>query len=375
MINSVNMFFSLLRLSLNADKNKIDRCSSTFVGAESNDWEQLFELSVRQGVLLLCYGGLQYLPKESQPPRKLKLRWCVNVVKGCERYDHYKCIIAKLSNLLSENNIALLIIKGVTISELYPVPYFRESGDIDIYLFKKAEQANNLISSLGVKKEEGIEKHSIFIIDGIPIENHYTFFDTALQFQRESQLYQKMENMLHGMFSQNTCPTIKRDNIYQLPPQAAALYLIGHTFRHFCCLDVNIRQMCDWTIFFSKNEEYIDSELLASQIDELGLREFVCHINSFCSNYLGFNPYFIIPQKREAATEEFILKTIMRYRVNPKIHIPVFGVLRYLFRRNNIYRKYLGKVDITEFLLPEIKSYFAYLLKHRWRSTNKTSKI
>ena len=374
MINPVDMFFSLLRLSLNVDKNKIDSCLSAFVNAEYKDWEQLFELSIKQGVLLLSYGGLQNLPKELQPPRKLKLRWCVNVVKGCERYDHYKFTIAKLSNLLSENNISLLIIKGITISELYPVPYFRESGDIDIYLFKKAQLANNLISSLGIKKEGEIEKHSTFILDGIPIENHYTFFDTTLQFQRESQLYQKMENILNSMFSEDTCPTIKSDNIYQLPPQAAALYLIGHTFRHFCCLDVNIRQMCDWTIFFSKYEEYIDTELLSSQINELGLREFVCHINSFCHNHLGFNPYFIIPQKRDTITDEFLLKTIMRYRVTPKIHIPIFGVLSYLFRRNNIYRKYLGKVDITEFLLPEMKSYFAFLLKQRWRSTNKATK-
>lgn len=375
MINPVDMFFSLLRLSLNADKNNIDSDLSAFLNAGNEDWEQLFELSIRQGVLLLCYGGLQYLPKESQPPRNLKLRWCVNVVKGSDRYDHYKCVIAKLSTLLLENNISLLIIKGITISELYPVPYFRESGDIDIYLFKKAALANNLISSLGIKKEGEIEKHSTFILDGVPIENHYTFFDTTLQFQRESQLYQKMENILNSMFSEDTCPTIKGDNIYQLPPQAAALYLIGHTFRHFCCLDINIRQMCDWTIFFSENEEYIDNELLSSQINELGLSEFVCHINSFCSEYLGFNSYFITPQKKDATTENFILKTILRYRVNPKRHIPVFGVLSYLFRRNNIYRKYLGKVDIREFLLPEMKSYFVYLLKYRWRFTNKTSKI
>lgn len=365
------MFFSLLRLSLDSDKNRIDCCLPAFVNAESKDWEQLFELSVRQGVLLLSYGGLQYLPKELQPPRKLKLRWCVNVVKGCERYDHYNGIIAKLSNLLSENNIVLLIIKGVTISELYPVPYFRESGDIDIYLLNKSEQANALISSLGIKKEGEIKKHSTFIIGGVPIENHYTFFDTTLRFQRESQLYQKMENILKGMFSENTCLPIKWENIYQLPPQAAALYLIGHTFRHFCCLDINIRQMCDWTMFFSKHEKYIDNKLLSSQINELGLGKFVYHINSFCSDHLGFNPYFIIPQKKEETTaEKFILKTIMRYRVTPKMHIPVFGVLCYLLRRNNIYRKYLGGVSITEFLLPELKSYFVYLLKQRWRSTN-----
>ncbi|MBK5721502.1 nucleotidyltransferase family protein [Dysgonomonas sp. Marseille-P4677] len=365
MANLTDMLFSLLRLGQNIDRNEIDSYFSVFTDADSNDWEQLFDLSVRQGVLLLCYSGLQYLPKELQPPRNLKLRWCVNLVKGRERYDHYNNIIAKLSSLLSENDINLLIIKGITISELYPVPYYRESGDIDIYFFNKPKLANNLLSSLGIKKKREIKKHSTFIIDGVPVENHYTFFDTILEFQRESQLYKRMEAILKGMLSEDSFLPIKWNNIYQLPPQAAALFLIGHTFRHFCCLDISIRQMCDWMIFFSKYEKCIDSELLSSQITELGLEKFVCHINYLCADNLGFRPYFINPERGKKTTEKFILKIIMRYRVRTKRHIPVFDVLRYFFLRNNIYKKYLGKVSITEFLLPELKSYFVYLLKPR----------
>lgn len=368
------MIFSLLRMGLNTNGNDADSCLSVFEGAGSDDWEQLFEFSVRQGVLLLCYGGLQYLPKELQPPRKLKLRWCVNVVKGCERYDHYNTTITKLSNLLSEKNLSALIIKGITISELYPIPYLRESGDIDIYMLDKPQLADQFISSIGIKKEGGeIKKHSTFIIDGIPLENHYTFFDTALDFQREGCLYQKMENILNGMFCEDTSLSINRNNIYKLPPQAAALYFIGHTFRHFCSLDMNIRQMCDWTMFFSKYEKNIDSELLSFQINELGMRDFVCHINLFCSKHLGFKPYFIIPGKEDTEIDDFIMKIIMRYRLKPKVHIPIYDVIRYLYRRNNIYKKYLGEVNITEFLLPEIKSYFTYLLKKRWRPVDRIS--
>lgn len=370
MTNPTDMLFSLLRLSLDVDKDKAYD-SETLANTEIRDWEQLFDFSVRQGVLLLSYGGLQYLPAESQPPRKLKLRWCVNVIKGNERYDHYKSVIVKLSNLLSDKNIGLLLIKGVTISELYPVPYLRESGDIDIYLLEKARQIQltNLMLSLGIKKEEGeIPKHSTFVLEGIPIENHNTFFDTALPFRKEAQLYQKMESMLNSIFSANDCPLVYWDNICQLPPQAAALYFIGHTFRHFCCLDMNIRQMCDWAIFFTKYKKNINGDLLSSQIDELGLRDFVCHVNLLCANKLGFKPYFIIPSEDDIDEDFFILKTIMQYRVNPKVRIPVLWVLHLLFRRNNVYKRYLEKVRITEFLLPEINKYLLYLLRYRWRT-------
>lgn len=371
MTNLTDIFFTLLQLSLNVNKNSKDHCLSVFANTQSKNWEQLFDLSVRQGVLLLSYGGLQYLPTRLQPPRNLKLRWCVNVLKGSERYEYHKSVITKLSNLFLDKDIDIILIKGVTLSELYPIPYLRESGDIDIYLSEKAKQADDLILSLGTKKEEEIPKHSTFMIDGVPVENHYTFFDTTLRFQKESRLYQRMENILEGMLVEGVSSTINWNNIRQLPPQVAALYFIGHTFRHFCCLDLNIRQMCDWTVFFSKYKNDIDCELLSSQINELGLEKFVRHTNSFCSNHLGFSPYFMIPSKSERRKERFIMKTIMRYRAIPRMHIPVFDVLRYLFRRNNIYKKYLGKVSMSEFLLPEIKSYFTYLLKRRWRLASK----
>lgn len=365
MTKSTEMFFALLRLSI--DEGSFDS-SPVFSNAEKSDWEQLFELSARQGSILLTYGGLHRLSAETQPPRKLKLRWCANVVKGSERYDRYKRAIAKLSLLLSEKDIDLLIIKGVTISELYPVPYYREGGDVDVYLFGKAQQANDLISSKNIEVKLCIAKHSAFIFDGVVIENHYTFFDTNLSFQRESNLYQRMENMLTGMFSKDSCPMINSLNAHKLPPQAAALYLIGHTFRHFCSIDINIRQLCDWTVFFSKCAENIDRYLLESQIRTLGLKDFVTGVNAFCSDYLGFKPAFMIPSKKDAETERLILKMAMQYRVAPIIHIPAVGVLRHIAFRNRIYNRYLGPINLSEFLLPEVKSYFSYLLKRKRRS-------
>lgn len=365
MTNIFVTLFALLRLSLNTESHEINDPISEFSDIGTKHWDQLFNLSTRQGVLLLTYGGLQHLSDSLQPPRKLKLRWCANAVKVRERYNYYKSVIAKLSNLFSDNGLVPIIMKGITISELYPVPCFRESGDIDIYLSDKAEEADNLVSFLGTKKEKGIPKHSTFVVDGITIENHYTFFDTILQFRKEGLLYQTMENILQTMFSEDKGLSPGYADTKQLCPQAAAFFFIGHTFRHFCSLDMNIRQMCDWTIFFGKHKKNIDIELLSSQINDLGLSKFVCHINAFCSVYLGFTPYFILPSEADKKGAEFILKTIIRYRSVPAVHIPVLEVLQYLLRRNIIYKRYLGKINNSDFLFPEIKNYFTYILKNK----------
>ena len=55
MTKITDMLFTLLRLSLNIDKDKGGYDLSAFFHANNEDWEQLFKLSVRQGVLLLSY--------------------------------------------------------------------------------------------------------------------------------------------------------------------------------------------------------------------------------------------------------------------------------------------------------------------------------
>lgn len=361
MTRSVEMFLALLRLSLN-DTAADDH--PEFAGADDKDWEDVFAISARQGTVMLAYGGLQHLPPAIQPPRKLKLRWCANVVKGSDRYDGYRLAIHKLSRFFSEHGFDFLILKGITMSRLYPVPYYREGGDIDVYMFDRAKQADRLVSSQGIDVTCSIAKHSAFMFEGRMVENHYTFFDTDIRFRREARFYTRMEEMLAGMFTVASCPVVPdAANARELPPQAAALYLIGHTFRHFCCMDANVRQLCDWVVFFGAHRDQIDNRLLEAQIEELGIGRFVSAVNALCAARFGFEPRFMIPGSGDENEARFILKTIMRYRVQPRVHIPMVMPLRYIVSRNSIYNRYFGKIGLSEFLRPELMSYFSYLMK------------
>ena len=307
------------------------------------------------------------MPPEEQPPRKLKLRWVANVVRGNERWAHYKQVVRDLSNLLSERGLSPVIMKGSTISALYPVPWHREGGDIDIYLFGEGGRANELASSLGIKVHHPTAKHSAFVFRGVTVENHRSFFDTGSLFRREGALYKKMERMLTGMITPESCPEIDLGSARGLPPGAAALFLVGHTFRHFCGVDINARHLCDWVVFFDKHKKEIDSKVLKHQIEELHLEKFVTAINSFCRAHLGFEPALFAgdddpaSRKRERRSERFILRMITRYRLVPRVHIPVAGVLRHLFFRNRIYNEYLARIAPSEFLLPELKRYVLWL--------------
>lgn len=361
------MFFALLRMSIFGNRSED---LSVFTNAKTADWDEIFALSTRQGVIQLAYGGLQYLPAEIHPPRKLKLRWCANVIKGNERYDRYQNTVHKLSLLFSQHHIPLLIMKGVSIAQYYPIPHYREGGDIDVYLFNNAEKADTLISSLGINVSHLVPKNSSFIFDEIMIENHRTFFDTELRFKRERELFRKMEIMLTDMLSNGDCPKLGIGEVRKLPEQVAALYMVGHLFRHFCCLDINCRQLCDWTVFFTTIQDRIDNTLFMQQVRELDLEQFVNDINSFCSAYLGFQPTITYSKKINRKAEKCILKILLRYRTSMKINIPTIAPILSIFRRNSLYKQYLKQISISDFLFPELKSYITYVW-HRLISSSK----
>lgn len=368
----LDMFLALLRLSLGKGT---DGAYAEFAGADEGDWEEVFRLSARQGTLLLIYGGVQRLPPQMQPPRKLKLRWCANVVRGCDRYDAYRIAVGGLSRFFSENGFDMLILKGLTLARLYPVPWHREGGDVDIYMFGRARQADRLVSSRGIEVSCSIPKHSVFRFGGLTVENHHTFFDTDLRFRREAALYDRMERMLKDTFTADECFTSSDPaTAGELPPQAAALYLAGHTFRHFCNIDANLRQLCDWVVFFDANRSRIDHSLLEKQLRQLGIGDFAAAVNSFCARRLGFEPAFMARDTRGAESDSrFILKTLMKYRKRSRFHIPAAAPLRRIAARNGIYGRYLGGVSPREFLLPELGNYFSYQIRRALRPANRLS--
>ena len=363
MTKLLKAYFALLRLSLNGDNTRnldSDDDLAILTGGGPVDWEQLFALSARQGTLLLTWAGVGHLPADRQPPRQLKLRWVANVVKGSERYVRRGEVVAALSVMLSAGGIDTLVLKGLSLSRLYPVPHYREGGDIDAWFFGKADKADRLMASRGVTVRHPSPKHSAFMFEGAIVENHRTLFDTVLPFEREASLYRRMERMVGKLFSLRNAPSLSVGTARELPAGAAALFLVGHTFRHFCEEGINARQLCDWVVFFDHHAATLDHSLLERQLRELGIDTFAVAINAWCADRLRFRPAFLAGTN-DAATDRLITRMIAGFRRTPRIHTPVVGSIRHLLRRNRIYNTYLGKTRFMEFLGPELRRYFAWL--------------
>lgn len=254
------MLLALLRSALH--QRRVE--TVFFHYATENDWVQCFRLAVRQGVSALAWEGIERLPVAYTPPLDVKVSWALLEKKQLATYRKHVRVVNELTQFFAQHGIATVVLKGVGLSRLYPVPAHREGGDIDIYTCSADktrmtdEEANRLADKL--MEQQGIEvsrseqgKDSHFLFHDILIENHHFFFDT-LRFPVATDVEQWLEahigflpvKLLDGECPINV-PTIAFDQVY-VSVHAALHTGIGLSLRHLCDWAVLLQQKESWSL-------------------------------------------------------------------------------------------------------------------------------
>ncbi len=146
---------------------------------DCKDWCELIDVAAAHGVLAVAMEGLKE-PEWQKIPAELRIKWQLSVEKIEGRYQKQKMAYDKLLGLICANGIKMRLLKGIGLSEYYPVPSHRECGDIDIFLFDDYDKGNRLIEQQGIKVDRTGFKHSKFRFCGVTVENHKNLLNVAL---------------------------------------------------------------------------------------------------------------------------------------------------------------------------------------------------
>ena len=98
------------------------------------EWWHLYEEAEKQSVVGVVLEGMAKLPKEQYPPQALLFQWVGDSeqIKAQNRIVNKRT--AELINLFSKEGFHGCILKGQGNAMMYPNPYSRMSGDIDIWI-------------------------------------------------------------------------------------------------------------------------------------------------------------------------------------------------------------------------------------------------
>ena len=248
------MLLALLRAALYRHGVEI----TYFQHATANDWKQCYLLAAKQGVVALAWGGVLQLPAEYLPPLELKLSWGLTEQKQCRKFRKHCQAVHELTQRCTQHGIAVVVLKGIGLSRLYPVSAYRKLGDIDIYSYSvdksrmTDEEANRMVDQLMM--ENGIEvsrssqgKDSHFLYHRIPVENHRMFFDT-----RRFPVAKEVEKWLEMHLCSEPIDSLEgMGDIYVPSIDFDTVYLSYHAAIH-AGMGLSLHHLCDWCVLLQQ---------------------------------------------------------------------------------------------------------------------------
>ena len=169
----ITIFFTFLKYSFGG-KVDMNRAIADI------DWKQLYIFSSNQAILGLCFYGIEKLGNEYSEElkrnpieRELLMTW-MGATHQIRRQNMKVNVVAnKLYSMLREDGLRCCILKGQGNALMYPNPYSRTQGDIDVWVNANREQVTEYAKKHFEIGDDIRFHHLETSFDGVPVELHF----------------------------------------------------------------------------------------------------------------------------------------------------------------------------------------------------------
>lgn len=178
--------------------------------------------------------------------------------------------------VLEQAGIAFVPLKGAVIRELYPAPWMRTSGDIDILVHE--EDLDRAVAALsdGLSYRTDGERnyHDVLLIapSGVHVELHFSIQEDT----------ENMDVLLRQVWDYARPVTEYR---YALTNEYLVFYLIAHMAYHFAAGGCGIRPLMD--LFLLRRQVDCDERVLRGYLSRCGLDAFCDHVLMLIGVWFG----------------------------------------------------------------------------------------
>ena len=273
MLKINNLFFSLLRTSINSQTNR--KNTLTF-----NDWKVVYHTCRHQGMTAVLFDFVRQLPKSEAPDKALLMEWLSAATAVEQTMQRMQVTAGEFAEAMEKREIPVVVLKGIAFAQYYPNPLLRECGDLDCYMMGKKEEGDLATLELGGTMEEAGYKHSHLIYKGLTIENHrfFTDFDNTptgmLTEQVLGELMQEAHTYIGG--SKLCCPSANFN----------ALFLLKHAQGHFIDEGIRMRHVLDWALFLREKQEEVDWSKVLPMLEVTHTAQFAGVMTAIAVRYL-----------------------------------------------------------------------------------------
>ena len=253
-------------------------CAETDI--EACDWNAVYAEMKEHAIAFLAQKWLENGAKKTGMDEALRNEWLRGCMRQQVRWIQIMGAQERLLNVLAENQIECVIIKGAAAAINYPQPSLRAMGDID-FLVKRAdyERAAKVLEENGYEQEHG---HNVS-------HHHYGYRKDGVSFElhRRLGIVQESDEATLALFEDG----IARRQMVQigtfrypiLPAELNGLVLMFHINQHLRS-GLGLRQIIDWMMYLDRNDNL--QELLPL-FRQTGMEKLALTVTAMCREYLG----------------------------------------------------------------------------------------
>ena len=232
------IFFDFLRFSIGSAK---DIPSSL----KEADWKELYAIAQKQCIVGVLFDGIKKLPAEHVGMEKeLLLQWIAESQMLEKANARLNDAATQVSEWFRKKGFRTCILKGQGNALMYPNPYSRTPGDIDIWVEGGDKRVISFVRSISPHEKVCYHHIEFPSYKGVEVEVHYRpSFLLCFWHNRKLQKYYervKEEQFSHrvmlGEQGEIAIPTVEFNLIFQLT----------HIYAHLMNEGIGLRQLLDY---------------------------------------------------------------------------------------------------------------------------------
>ena len=232
------IFFDFLRFCIGSAKEIPDSLKEA-------DWKELYAIAKKQCLVGVLFDGIKKLPAEHVGMKKeILLQWMAESQILEKANVRLNDAAIQVSEWFRKKGFRTCILKGQGNALIYPNPYSRTPGDIDIWVEGGDKRVISFVRSISPHEKACYHHIEFPSYKGVEVEVHYRpSFLLCFWHNRKLQKYYervKEEQFSHRvMFSEQrevAIPTVEFNLIFQLT----------HIFSHLMNEGIGLRQLLDY---------------------------------------------------------------------------------------------------------------------------------
>ena len=238
MLKQQKIFFEFLRFCIGSAKEIPGSLKET-------DWKELYAIAKKQCLVGVLFDGIKKLPAEHVGMKKeLLLQWMAESQMLEKANVRLNDAAIQVSEWFRKKGFRTCILKGQGNALMYPNPYSRTPGDIDIWVEGGDKRVISFVRSISPHEKACYHHIEFPSYKGVEVEVHYRpSFLLCFWHNRKLQKYYervKEEQFSHrvmlGEQGEIAIPTVEFNLIFQLT----------HIFSHLMNEGIGLRQLVDY---------------------------------------------------------------------------------------------------------------------------------